>query len=77
MTPLLILADLIADHVDAEVLANFRASDEVRSQFYNLLEKEKRGSATDEELAQIEQFMYVERVLQVAKTKIRQHAGQQ
>ncbi len=76
MTPLTILADLIASHVDAGVLADFKASEEVHGHFYDLLEREKRGHATTEEITEIEQFMYVERVLQLAKAKIRQHAGQ-
>ncbi len=76
MTPLTILADLIASHVDAGILADFKASEEVHNHFYDLLEKEKRGYATSEEITEIEQFMYVERVLQLAKAKIRQHAGQ-
>lgn len=75
MTPLTILADLIASHVDADTLAAFKASDDLHNHFYSLLEKEKQGYATSEEVAEIEQFMYVERVLQLAKAKIRQHAG--
>ena len=74
--PLTILADLIANHVDADILAAFKASDEVHTHFYDLVEREKRGHATSEEITEIEQFMYVERVLQLAKAKIRQHAGQ-
>ena len=76
MTPLTILADLIANHIDTDILATFKASDEVHEHFYDLVEKEKRGYATSEEVTEIEQFMYVERVLQLAKAKIRQHAGQ-
>jgi hypothetical protein len=76
MTPYLLLADLLATYVEPDVLSNFRASDDVRTHFYALLEKEKMGLATSEEVIEIEQFMSVEHILQLAKAKIKQHAGQ-
>ena len=76
MTPYLLLADFIATHVDSETLANFKASEDVHDHFYDLLEKEKLGIATDEEVAEIEQFMSIEHILQLAKAKVEQYANQ-
>lgn len=75
MTPYLLLADFIATHIDPEVLANFKATEEVHDHFYDLLEKEKLGIATEAEIAEIEQFMSIEHILQLAKAKVEQHAN--
>jgi hypothetical protein len=76
MTAFALLADLIANHVDAEVLKAFKASDDVHDHFYSLLERGKTGIATTEEIAEIEQFMQVEHIIQLAKSRVKQHAGQ-
>jgi hypothetical protein len=70
MTPYLVLADLLATHVDTEVLTEFKASDEVRTHFYALFEKEKTGVAATEEIAEIDQFIQEERILQIAKARV-------
>lgn len=76
MTPYLLLADFMATHIDATALAAFKAPDDVHDRFYTLLDKEKQGLASAEEVVEIEQFMHVERILQLAKAKVRQHAAQ-
>lgn len=77
MNPYLLLADFIATHIDPETLANFKAPEDVHDYFYDLLEKEKLGLATNKETKEIEQFMSIEHILQTAKAKVEQYANQQ
>ena len=76
MNPYSILADFLIMHIKPEDILQFKASEEVHDYFYSLLEKEKMGAATQEEIQLINEFMNVEHILRLAKAKVKQHAHQ-
>ena len=76
MNPYLTLVDFILAHMKPETVLQFRASDEMHDHFYILLDKEKNGTATPEEIELINDFMSVEHIMRLAKAKAKQYAHQ-
>jgi hypothetical protein len=76
MNPYLTLVDFILTHATPEAVLQFRASEEVHDYFYMLLDKEKNGTATQEEKQLIDDFMSVEHIMRLAKAKAKQYAHQ-
>lgn len=76
MNPYLTLVDFILTHVKPETVLAFRASEEMHDYFYTLLDKEKSGKATQEELEIINNFMSVEHIMRLAKAMAKQYAHQ-
>jgi hypothetical protein len=71
MNPYTFLADFLVKHVSSEALLEFRVSEEVHDYFYSLLDKEKSGTATPEELRYVEEMMTVEHIVRLTKAKAR------
>lgn len=61
-------------HIKPDDVLAFRASKETHAYFYNLLTKEKEGSATQEEKELINSFMQVEPIIRLAKVPAKQYA---
>lgn len=76
MNPYLTLVDFILTHATPEAVLEFRASEEMHDYFYVLLDKEKSGTATQEEIEIINSFMNVEHIMRLAKAKAKQYAHQ-
>ncbi|RYF43047.1 MAG: hypothetical protein EOO38_19150 [Cytophagaceae bacterium] len=76
MNPYAELADFLLAHIKPETVLSFRATDEQHDHFYQLLEKEKSGSATAEDVDLIDKFMQVEHIMRLAKAKARQYVHQ-
>ncbi|SOD80689.1 hypothetical protein [Spirosoma fluviale] len=76
MNPYLTLVDFILTHAKPEAVLQFRASEEVHDYFYMLVDKEKNGIATQEEIELINDFMNVEHIMRLAKAKAKQYAHQ-
>ncbi|GAB3929298.1 hypothetical protein [Larkinella terrae] len=62
-------ADLISASVSSDQTMAFKASDEMRSRFYDLLSKEKAGFATEEDKEELNHFMELEHIVRMAKAK--------
>ncbi len=76
MNPYLTLVDFMLTHAKPEAILQFRASEDVHDYFYGLLDKEKSGTATQEEIDLINDFMNVEHSMRLAKAKTKQYAHQ-
>ncbi len=76
MNPYLTLVDFMLAHIKPEAMLQFRASEEMHDHFYGLLDKEKAGTATKEEIEHINHFMNVEHIMRLAKAKAKQYAHQ-
>lgn len=76
MNPYSTLVDFILTNVKPEAVLAFRASEEMHDHFYTLLDKEKNGTASQEELELINKFMSVEHIMRLAKAKAKQYAHQ-
>lgn len=76
MNPYLTLVDSILTNVKPEAVLAFRASEEMHDYFYMLLDKEKSGTASQEEIELINKFMSVEHIMRLAKAKAKQYAHQ-
>ncbi|MGA0558916.1 hypothetical protein ACO2Q8_19825 [Larkinella sp. VNQ87] len=61
--------DLIAAGITPEQILAFKASDEMRSRFYDLLAKEKAGLATEDDTKELNHFMELEHIIRMAKAK--------
>lgn len=76
MNPYSTLVDFILTNVKPETVLEFRASEEMHDYFYMLIDKEKSGTATREEIELINNFMSVEHIMRLAKAKAKQYAHQ-
>ncbi len=65
--------DFIAAGVTPEQLLSFRASDVMRERFYNLLQKEKAGTAAEADKAELDQCMELEHIVRMAKARAKRH----
>lgn len=63
--------DLISAGVTPEQILAFKASEEMRGRFYELLSKEKAGIATDDDKNELSHFMELEHIMRMAKAKAR------
>jgi hypothetical protein len=71
------LIDFIVANVKPEAVLELRASEALHDYTYGLLEKERNGDASTEELRQIEQAMDLEHIMRMVKIKARQYVAQQ
>jgi predicted NACHT family NTPase len=76
MNPYAMLVDFMIDQIKPEAISAFRASEEIHDYFYNLIEKEKAGTATPDEVQWLNDMMNVEHIMRLAKAKVKQHAHQ-
>lgn len=76
MNPYSTLVDFMLTHIKPEDILQFRASEDMHDYFYLLLDKEKNGTATQEEIDIINDFMNVEHIMRLAKAKAKQYAHQ-
>ena len=64
------LADVIAAGPGAERIVRFRASDENQHRVADLLGREKRGSLTPQETAELDRYLQFEHVVRLAKARV-------
>lgn len=76
MNPYSTLVDFMLTHIKPEDILQFRASEDMHDYFYLLLDKEKNGTATQEEIGLINDIMNVEHIMRLAKAKAKQYAHQ-
>ncbi|AQG78940.1 hypothetical protein [Spirosoma montaniterrae] len=76
MNPYATLVDFMLANISPEKVLSFRVSEEVHDYFYSLLDKEKNGTATPDEVETINNFMNVEHIMRLAKAKAKQYAHQ-
>ena len=69
MNPYLTLVDCRLTHAKPEAILQVRASDEMHDYCYSLLDKEKSGTATQEEIGLNNDFMNVEHSMRLAKAR--------
>jgi hypothetical protein len=66
------IIDFIAAGTTPEAVADFRASPEAQQRLAALIEREKEGSLSPEEKAELDHFMDLEHILRMAKARARQ-----
>jgi hypothetical protein len=66
------LLDLLADSADSERVLTFRLSDERQAQLDKLLEKNRQGTLTDAEAAELAAFERFEHVVRMLKARLLQ-----
>jgi hypothetical protein len=66
-----ILIDFMLANIKPETLLDFKASDEAHDYMYDLIDKEKMGLATSAQKRELDQFMALEHLLRVVKSKAR------
>jgi hypothetical protein len=66
------IIDFIAAGTTPEAVADFRPSPEAQQRLAALIEREKAGSLSPEEKAELEHFMDLEHILRMAKARARQ-----
>jgi hypothetical protein len=66
------IIDFIAAGSTPEAVADFRPSPEAQQRLAALIEREKEGSLSPEEKAELDRFMDLEHILRMAKARARQ-----
>jgi hypothetical protein len=66
------LIDFIAAGTTPEAVADFRPSPEAQQELAALIEREKAGSLSPQEKAELDHFMELEHILRMAKARARQ-----
>ncbi len=66
------IIDFIAAGTTPEAVADFRPSQEARLRLAALIERDKEGSLSPEEKAELDHFMDLEHILRMAKARARQ-----
>lgn len=69
------LVDLLAETADADRLLAFRLSPARQRQLDDLLEKNREGSLTPEESAELDDFERFEHVVRMLKARLRNRRG--
>ena len=64
------LLDLLADSADEKRVLSFCMSDEKQARLDELLDKHRQGTATPEELAELESFERFEHVVRMLKARL-------
>jgi hypothetical protein len=69
------IADVVTDFLGAaptlQQIADYRLPDELQMRAHDLLEKNREGSLTDEERAEMEEFRQIDHLLTLVKAKAR------
>ena len=66
------IIEFIATGTTPEAVARFRPSPEAQHRVAELIEREKEGSLSPEDEAELDHFMELEHILRMAKAKARQ-----
>jgi hypothetical protein len=69
------LLDLLAESADAQRVLAFRLSDEKQARLDELLEKNREGTLTDDEGAELDAYERFEHVVRLLKTRVLQKRG--
>jgi hypothetical protein len=65
------LVDFLVGHIPTRELAGFQPSDAARKRVWSLIEKEKETGLLPEEKLELDDYMQLEHLLVLAKTKSR------
>ncbi len=71
MKPFAELIEFIVDNVSPEKMLSFRASEDSHDRFYELVEKEKTGTISENERREIDQFLILEHIVRMAKARVK------
>jgi hypothetical protein len=66
------IIDFIASGTTPQAVLDYRPSAEARHRVAELIAREKEGGLSDEEKAQLDHFMELEHILQMAKARAQQ-----
>jgi hypothetical protein len=69
------LLDLLAESADAQRVLAFRLSDEKQGRLDELLEKNREGTLTDDESAELDAYERFEHVVRLLKARVLQKRG--
>jgi hypothetical protein len=69
------LLDLLAESADAQRVLAFRLSDETQARLDDLLEKNRDGTLTDDESAELDVYERFEHVVRLLKARVLQKRG--
>lgn len=64
------ILDFLVEQIPAKSLANFKASDEARQRVWTLIAKEKESGLLPEEKVELDDFLKLEHLVVLAKTKV-------
>ena len=63
------ILDFLVEQIPAQSLANFKASDQARQRVWALIAKEKESGLLPEEKVELDDFLKLEHLVVLAKTK--------
>ena len=63
------LAELIASGGGPEAVAGYQASPTTRQRVFELIEREKANSLTEDERSELDHYMQIEHVIRLAKAR--------
>jgi hypothetical protein len=63
------IVDFLVRHIPAQALADFKVSDEARRRVWALITQEKESGLLDREKVELEDFLKLEHLVVLAKTK--------
>jgi hypothetical protein len=66
------IIDFIAAGTTPQSVADFRPSPESQQRMSDLIDREKTGTLSPEEKAEVDHFMELEHILRMAKARVRQ-----
>ena len=69
------LLDLLAESANAQRVLAFRLSDEKQARLDELLERNREGTLTDDESAELDAYERFEHVVRLLKARVRQKRG--
>jgi hypothetical protein len=69
------LLNLLAESADAQRVLTFRLSDEKQARLDELLEKNREGTLTDDESAELDAYERFEHVVRLLKARVLQKRG--
>ena len=67
------IVEFIAAGTTPDAVMSFRPSDETREYVESLLQRERAGSISSEEAAELSHFLELEHIMRLAKARARQH----
>jgi hypothetical protein len=69
------IIDFIASGPSSDSVLNFQASEKTKAYVGQLIQKEKEGNLSAEELSELEHYMQLEHIMRLAKAKARLHVS--
>jgi hypothetical protein len=69
------IIDFIAAGTSPQSVTDFRPSDEARQRVSDLIAREKSGSLTPDETAELDHYLQLEHLMRLAKARARKHLG--